>query len=147
MTSLGASLFASMDKPIPVSFRLPMLEAYDRSADSIEHVVAFRVQMTLYGTSNALIYRAFPTTLRGIAQMRSNRQKPHSISSFDQLVKEFESNFLASTKPKPPTMTLLELTQKDEESPSHFSSYFFIEIRIVPDAHPFMIMQANLMGL
>ncbi|RWW71950.1 hypothetical protein BHE74_00020291 [Ensete ventricosum] len=72
-----------------------------------------------------------------------SRMKSHLISFFDQMAKEFESNFLASAKLKLSTIALLRQSQKDEEPLSYFVSRFVIEImvflvpnRVTPNDRP-----------
>ncbi|RZR91524.1 hypothetical protein BHM03_00019644 [Ensete ventricosum] len=48
------------DAHIPSHFRLPMLEVYDDNSDPTELVAMFYVQMTLYGTSDAIMYHKRP---------------------------------------------------------------------------------------
>ncbi|RRT32222.1 hypothetical protein B296_00047473 [Ensete ventricosum] len=148
-TTKGGSPFAPeiLDKPIPSSFRLPTLEPYDGSTDPTEHVTAFKAQMALYDTSDALMCRTFPTTLRGPARMWYNWIKPSFISSFDQFAKEFKLNFIASSCSRLTVASLLGLTQGNDEPLAQFVSRFSAEIRRMPDIHPTLAIQAFLMGL
>ncbi|RWV90302.1 hypothetical protein GW17_00047506 [Ensete ventricosum] len=76
-----------------------------------------------------------------------SRLKPASIRSFDQLAKEFESNFLASVQPRPTTTSLLEMRQKEDEPLEQYLARFTTGIKDIPDGHPSLVIQAFLIGL
>ncbi|RWW47137.1 hypothetical protein BHE74_00046897, partial [Ensete ventricosum] len=148
-SSKGGSPFTPEihSRPLPATFRLPALEPYDGSGDPVEHVATFRAQMALYDTSEALMCRAFPTTLRGSARTWYARLKPASIPSFDVLAKEFESNFLASACPRPTTASLLGMAQGSDEPLSQFVRRFTSQVQGIPDLHPSLAIQVFLTGL
>ncbi|RRT40719.1 hypothetical protein B296_00037302 [Ensete ventricosum] len=145
-SSKGTSPFTLniQGKPLPATFRLPTLELYDGSSDPTKHITAFCAQMALYDTSDALMRQAFPTTLRGLARTWYSCLKPASISSFDLLAKEFESNFLVSACPKLTTASLLGLVQGSEESLSQFVGRFTSQVQGILDLHPSLAIQTFL---
>ncbi|RWW63129.1 hypothetical protein BHE74_00029715 [Ensete ventricosum] len=148
-SSKGGSPFTTeiQAKPLPTTFRIPTLEPYDGSGNPTEHIAAFHAQMALYDTSDALMCRAFPTTLRGSARVCYSRLKPTSIPSFDLLAREFELNFLTSARLKPTTASLLGMAQGSDEPLSEFVGRFTLQVLRIPDLHPSLAIQAFLMGL
>ncbi|XP_065035979.1 uncharacterized protein LOC135671747 [Musa acuminata AAA Group] len=122
------------EQAIPPHFRLPSLDAYEGATDPADHVAAFRAQMALYGTFDALI-----------------NLKTATIASFDQLARDFELNFLAHAKPKPSVAMLLGLNQREDEPLSHFAfmmglrptRFFWSLVERPPTSVPEMLQRAN----
>ena len=52
-----------MREAIPPKFRMPQVELYDGTTDPFNHLESFKVLMLLYGATDGILYRAFPTTL------------------------------------------------------------------------------------
>ncbi|RWW81185.1 hypothetical protein BHE74_00010444 [Ensete ventricosum] len=128
------------DTPISQHIHLPALEAYDGGSDLTKHVNAFRVQMALYGTLDAIMCRALPTTLRGVAHGWYDRLPLTLIHSFDQLAREFEANFLTSAWPKLTIASLLGMRQKEDEPLGPYLTHFTKKIRAIPDTQPSLVI-------
>ena len=55
--------------PLPLKFKMPSLDSYDGTHDPFDHIATFKTTMHLQGVPDEIICRAFPTTLKGLAQV------------------------------------------------------------------------------
>ena len=55
--------------PLPLKFRMPQVENYNKSKDPLDHLVSFKTLMNLQGVLDEIICRAFPTMLKGSARI------------------------------------------------------------------------------
>lgn len=82
---------AVMECPLPVKFKMPVMDTFDGSKDPMDHLEIFKALMHLQAVSDAIMCRAFPVTLKGSARVWFNKLKPATVSTFLQLSKLFVS--------------------------------------------------------
>ena len=55
--------------PLPSKFRIPNMDSYDGVKEPLDHLETFKTLMHLQGVADAIMCRAFPTTLKGAARI------------------------------------------------------------------------------
>ena len=80
--------------PFPAKFRMPQVEAYNESRDPLDHLESFKTLMYLQGVPNEIMYRAFPTTLKGPIRVWFSKIAPNTISTFKELSRLFVTHFI-----------------------------------------------------
>ncbi len=77
---------------------MPQVEPYNGTTDPLDHLESYRALMALQGSSEAVLCKAFPATLRGTARLWFSRLKPSTLSSFEQFGRQFATNFAAGRR-------------------------------------------------
>ncbi|KAK3028441.1 hypothetical protein RJ639_039033 [Escallonia herrerae] len=109
---------------LPPNFRMPQCNLYDRTGDLGEHVYQFETNMLLLQVSDAIMCRAFPTTLRKAAHAWFKSLQPRSIYSFGQLSDLFQKHFVSSRSRRKNSASLLNVVQEKNESLACFLGRF-----------------------
>jgi len=102
--------------PLPLKFRMPQVEAYDRSKDPLDHLESFQTLMHLQGMVDEIMCRAFPTMLKGPIRVWFSRLTPNSISIFKKLSTQFASQFIGGYMYKKSTACLMIIKQREDET-------------------------------
>ncbi|KAK3043668.1 hypothetical protein RJ639_000084 [Escallonia herrerae] len=103
---------------------MPQCDLYDGTGDPGEHVYQFQTNMLLLQVSDAVMCRAFPTTLRKAAHAWFKSLQPRSIYSFGQLSDLFQKYFVSSRSRKKNSASLLNIVQEKNESLACFLGRF-----------------------
>ena len=86
----------------PTKFHMPQVETYDGSRDLLDHLESFKAFKHLQGVLDEIMYRAFPTTIKGLAKVWFNKLTPNTVSTFKELSKHFVTHFIKGTGTKDP---------------------------------------------
>ena len=74
------------------------------------------MMMLLHGAPDAILCRAFPSTLKGAARNWYSALKPGTIFSFDQMSHQFVAHFVSSRHPRKGSESLINIKQREGES-------------------------------
>ena len=74
---------------VPLKFRLPQLELFDRLKDPQDHLNTFKTTLGLQQPSDKILCRSFPTTLKGAVKNWFTKLPTSSIDNFEQLSNAF----------------------------------------------------------
>ena len=105
-----------LNHPLPPKFCLPQLESFDGSKDPLDHIESFKTLMLLQMTPDEVMYRAFPTTLKGTTRVWFGKLPSGTIANFYQLNKGFVCHFIGGERHKKPTKHLLNIHQAELEA-------------------------------
>ncbi|KAK3012571.1 hypothetical protein RJ639_009720 [Escallonia herrerae] len=144
----GYPLSEAIEKAkLPPNFRMPQCDLYDGTGDPGEHVYQFETNMLLIQVSDAVMCRAFPTTLRKAAHAWFKSLQPRSIYSFGQLSNLFQKHFVSSRSRRKNSASLLNIVQEKNESLACFLGRFNVATLEIDNLDESMKYIAFLRGL
>nr|XP_025647750.1 uncharacterized protein LOC112742735 [Arachis hypogaea] len=123
---MGATPFTEriLKEKLPKGFDKPTDMKYDGTKDPQEHLTAFKARMNLEGAADAVRGKAFPVTLAGPAIKWFNALPDGSIIGFHDISRKFMAQFTTRiTKAKHP-ISLLGVTQRQDESTRKYLDRF-----------------------
>ena len=133
--------------PLPQKFCMPQVESYNGTKDPLDHLKSFKTLMHLQEVADEIMYRAFPTTLKGPARISFNRLTPNSISTFKELSAQFASHFIGGHMYKKSTVCIISIKQWEEEMLRSYIAHFNKEALSIDEADDKILVAAFTNGL
>ena len=117
---------------------MPSLDSYVAR----DHIATFKTTMHLQGVPDEIMCSAFPTTLKGPAQVWFSKIPPNLVSSFEKLSKLFVNNFIGGQRHKRSSSNLLTIEQGENESLWSFITHFNREALTVDEMDDKLLLAA-----
>ena len=133
--------------PLPPKFRMPQVESYDGSKDTLDHLESFKTLMHLQGMADGIMCRALLTTLKGLASIWFNRLMSNSIGTFKELSAQFASHFIRGHKYKKSIAFLMSLKQREDETLKSYIARFHKEALSINEVDDMILVAAFTNGL
>ena len=74
---------AVLECPVSSKFRLPPFKSFDGLKDPQDHLNTFKMTLGLQQPHDEILYRSFPTTLKGVAREWFTKLPTSSVDSFE----------------------------------------------------------------
>ncbi|KAF6156852.1 hypothetical protein GIB67_012381 [Kingdonia uniflora] len=103
-----------LDEEVPTSFHTPKIQKC-KGGDPVEHVQKFQDSLGLHSTSNHILCRLFPTSLKGEPLRWFHTLSEGSIFTFEQLRELFVKNYLHNKDKEESLYFLFSLKQAPDE--------------------------------
>ena len=128
---------------LPPKFRMPSLETYDGTKDPLNHLESFfKTLMHLQGIPDEIMFRAFPTTMKRLAQVWFSKIKPNSMSTFKELSNSFVTHFIGGQRHKCSTHALMQIRQQEDESLRSYVARFNKEALLIDETDKMVLVTA-----
>ena len=133
--------------PLPSKFCMPQIDSYDGLRNPLDHLGTFKTLMHLQGVADAIMCRAFLTTLKGTTRIWFSRLTPNSISTFKELKAQFTAHFIGGHRYKKSTACLMSIKQREDETLRAYISRFNKEALSIDEADNKILVAAFTNGL
>ncbi|XP_043710285.1 uncharacterized protein LOC122659212 [Telopea speciosissima] len=126
---------------------MPTIEQYGGMTDPEDHLESFKSVMLFQGASDAIMCRAFPSTLKGSVRQWFACLRPLLVTSFMELGRAFIANFMSSRVYRKTATNLLAIRQHSNEMLRAFLTRVNNEASEVWDLDPIVKFQALHSGI
>ncbi|XP_030938369.1 uncharacterized protein LOC115963503 [Quercus lobata] len=133
--------------PLPSKFRMPQVENYDGSKDSLDHLESFKTLMHLQRVPDEIMCRTFPITLKGLTRIWFSRLTPNYIGTFKELSAQFALHFIGGHRYKKSTACLMNIKQREDEMLRSYITHFNKEVLSIDEADDKILVAAFTNGL
>ena len=106
-------------------FHQPMFAMYNSRINLVEHVSQFKQKMAVHSQDEALMCRAFPSSLGPMPMRWFHGLKTNSISSFKKLTQSFYSRFIMCSRVPQPLDSLLSMSMREGVSIKAYSERYW----------------------
>ena len=115
--------------------------------DPLNHLESFKTLMHLQVVLDEIMCRAFPTTLKGLAQVWFSKLTPNTVSIFKELSGYFVTHFIGGQRYKRSLASLLNIKQREDESLRSYVTRFNKEVLLIVEANNKVLVIAFTNGL